>query len=313
MTMHETLWYSWAMPSSVRNVWLSADEWTDWTKLALFASDSGDGRQIGDVSTDSDSPYRSPRGMARIRSGIALKLPELGWVSGWGKLAVMVDLPGKAAIAAGIALGRSGVRPVMCINCSSDTDELVDMSLVKRALVSAAHRPSVWRSNEKGVAFLLDSRRFGVKVEPPRHSELDWIDDMVRRLEGYAPSPRVAHIRGPAVRTMQFDNRWTLYDTDLPDHVALAKAGIDSVVVLQEGQRLNADVSSIVAKYQDAGVVVGIADTEKCAISPAVRQKRSWFMKLADAVRGGVDFNFNRRADGSYGRRVPVPPEPSHG
>ena len=265
MTAPATLWYSSVMPSSVRKVWLGDDEWTDWTKLALFASDSGDGRQIGDIPADPDA-------------GATLKLPEVGWVSGWGKLAVIVDLPGPSAIAAGIALGCGGIRPVTCINCSSDTDELIDMSASKGALVSAAHRYSVWRSNEKGVAFIVDSRRLGANIEP---------------------SPR------------QFDNRWALYETDLPDQAALAKQGIASVVVLQEGEELNEDLASIVTTYQDAGLIVGIADVKRRAISPAKHHKRGWLTKLADAFMGGVDFK--RRADGGYGRRVPVPPEPSHG
>ena len=94
-------------------------------------------------------------------------------------------------------------------------------------------------------------------------------------------------------------------------HRALVQADAPRCLELLEGEELNEDLASIVTTYQDAGLIVGIADVKRRAISPAKHHKRGWLTKLADAFMGGVDFK--RRADGGYGRRVPVPPEPSHG
>src|SRR5262249_36092933 len=109
----------------------------------------------------------------------------------------------------------------------------------------------------------------------------------------------------------QFDNRWTLFVDDFPSAEQLRAAKIERIVVVQRSLEVEPDVLAIARTYQRAGLGVRIAEVENKSLFEIPGRPRGWLRTTFDLLARG--WHLRRRADGSYGLRVPIPPEPSHG
>jgi hypothetical protein len=194
------------------------------------------------------------------------------------RAAVMIDLPGERAIALALALGRRGVRPVLAINACSEYAELVPMGGVLDLLAQGARFASAFPSGPNvAPAFVLDARRAGDGREP---------------------------------RPGSFDNRWALFDGDLPTASHLRGAGLERVIVVQEGNATLGDLESFLVRYARGGLEVLLHDvTRPDPLAPMKLEHRGWLAEIVARVRRRA--SYPRRWDGSFGRRVPMPP--SHG
>jgi hypothetical protein len=192
---------------------------------------------------------------------------------------VIIDLPGADAVASALALSHHGFRPILSINATSAPDEVIDMRAVLDLLAEAARFPSSFPSGPQArFAFILDSRRDGPQ-------------------EPFAPG--------------LFDNRWTLFPSDLPSAKHFENANIERVVIVQEGTEMKDDLAAIAWEYRRGGVEVCVADPADDSRAPWTLEPPSWLSSVAGRLRRR--FQFRRRWDGSYGHRIPIPPEPSHG
>ena len=193
--------------------------------------------------------------------------------------AVIVDLPGARAIALALALGRRGLRPVLAINACSEEGELVPMAEVKDLLAEGARFASAFPNGNVLPAFILDARRTGDGREPPPGA---------------------------------FDNRWALFDGDLPSAEELRANGVSRVVVVQDGKEIHGDLASILRGYAREGLELLLHDpTTPGVVGPIQLEARGWLAELWGRLARRS--TYKRRWDGSFGRRVPIPPEPSHG
>lgn len=250
--------------TSIYDVWRGKDHpWVGWFKPALF-----DGLADGTVLASEDEPYRS-----ELPPGSEL---DTSWVP--EDAAVLIDVPGEAAVSWALALGRKGLRPVFAINTSSAPSELVPMDAVKVALAAGARFGACFPTGPGLMpAFVLDSRRPGDRGSLPGC----------------------------------FDNRWTLFASDLPSGADLLGARVRRVVLVRQGEVLG-DVEEVLREYQRQGLELLCLDVDATlGLARMTLRERGWFGRAIANIRRRV--SLTRRADGSYGHRVPIAPFPSHG
>lgn len=208
--------------------WAADPVWSRWAKPVLFA-------------------HLSDQVIARALTESALEhiSADVGGVSrATGTTAVIVDLPGAASVAAGLALAELGYRPVPLYNSAPvmlpevsepspglAANEMpmlgpratVDMYPIVRLLIQVA-RGRVLRtiSPLAPPAFLLDSRRRGIGAIP---------------------------------RPGDFDNRSISLPTDFPSANFMLASRIRDAIVIQE--QLGApqqDLAHTLRRWQDAGI-----------------------------------------------------------
>lgn len=203
---------------------------------------------------------------------------DASWL-GVGRFAVIVDLPGPDAVEVGLGLGHLGFRPVLAINATSAEREVIDMEPVLAMIAEGARfRSSFSAPKDAPPAFILDARREGPESKP-------------------APG--------------KFDNRWTVFPTDLPSPEHLKSEQIDAVVIIAEGMLVKDDILAVAWTYEREGVEVRVANVNGHTLGALPSARPGWFSFTVGHIRRR--FAFRRRWDGSYGHRVPIPPEPSHG
>ncbi len=253
----------------VQDVWVGAeDAWRPWVKQALFSTLMPRSRgPLGDTALPSVESVAAPEESP-------WKWGELDWLES-ERSAMIVDLAGAYAVRMGLALGQRGFRPVLAINTTSSTREIIEMKAVLRWLRRGAQLRSAF-SARAGAApvFILDSRRAGRKRPLPS----------------------------------SYDNRWTLFASDLPSAEHLRRERIDSVTVVQDGVRLARDLRAIAGAYQRSGLEVRIADLESERLVRLTEQRQGWLGFVLDQIARRL--SGRRRRDGTYGKVVP---EPSHG
>jgi hypothetical protein len=232
-----------------------ASPWSAWVKPVLFA-------QMKQPSTRGD--------------GSELSEPDVSWAPLAGKGSVLVvDLEGAASVAAGIALARRGYRPVPLFNGVHDSNALIDVEPIVRALEAGAgalHEMAL--ASDAPPAFLLDARR--------------------RR---GSPS-------GPG----RFDNRWIVFPQDFPSGTLLLSHRLrDAVVWTGADARPEDDLVHVLRRWQDAGLKIrhqrsGSAGPAELAVPRPSRFRSASYRVLALLGLG-------RAAVGGFGTRIPVPPE----
>ncbi|NLD58975.1 MAG: hypothetical protein GX647_04895 [Clostridiales bacterium] len=216
--------------------------WTAWAKPVLFAK-----------------PPRYEVG--------ALNLPEIDYApradSG---TALIVDLPGETGVLEGLALAKSGFRPVPLYNGVYDPDHramLVNVSGVAAALFRGAEMlPEL--PPDAPPAFLLDANR----------------------------------MRGLGKEPGKYDNRWCVFPQDMPSAAALMKSGIRRVVV--RAASVQNDLAHILRRYQEAGISLALRDGGERAITAA---RPSGFKSLFYRVRALA--GLSRNAAGGFGSWIP--------
>lgn len=228
--------------------------WTPWAKPVLFANLS---RVVGDpVPVDS---WRSV---------------DVGQVPpARGATAVVVDLPGKQSVLAGLALADRGYRPVPLYNVNVGPNAVIDAGEIAGALRSGAEELRQMRiAPDAPPAFLLDSRR----MRPIR-----------------TPAPG------------KFDNRWIVMPQDFPSATMLMSRGIAEVLVLREDESpARGDLAHVLLRWRRAGMsILGVdvkagSRARELTIEPPSLFRRAWYRLIALA---GL-----RRANvGGFGAQIP--------
>jgi hypothetical protein len=172
------------------------------------------------------------------------------------------------------------MRPVFAVNACSASGDLIPMDSVTVALSAGARFARAFPSGPSvAPAIVLDARRDGA---------------------------------GRSVARGCFDNRWAVFGGDLPAAADLRNAGLIRVVLVQQGAEPLGDVEAVLKAYQAGGLELLLRVTrEPGPVVPLKLVERGWLAGVIGSVRRHL--SVRRRWDGSFGRRVPVPPAPSHG
>ncbi len=197
--------------------------------------------------------------------------------------AVIVDLPGTAGLSVGMALARSGFRPVPVYNACpfevSNSDELqaepawsvVDLLPTMRALsASAKTLATLTLEDSSPPAFLLDTNRRGTLTSPPP----GW-----------------------------FDNRSFLSETDLPSAAFLGTQGIDRVILIQSEDSIQPDLRPILLTLQQDGIAI-----ERQAPWAEWKPMPTWVKRPMFLARAWYllkqRFGYRRNQEGEFGEAV---------
>ena len=238
-------------PEEIYAVWApGTSPWSAWAKPVLFTV------------------------LNRVTAPPELVLPEdLPWVRGEAArtTAVVVDLPGEAAVLAGLALARQGYQPVPLFNGCLAPGMVVDVTPLAAALLAGSGVLRQQRiSRDAPPAFLLDSRRQTGKelVLPGR-----------------------------------FDNRWAVVPQDMPSGNHLRAAGIGAVLV--RAAKIQEDLTHILCRYQEAGLVLSqvvddLRQAQPLAVTAPFGFRSFWY-------RLGVFAGLRRNSAGGFGAVVPQP------
>lgn len=232
------------------------DEWALWAKPVLFS--------LMDELKSDEPPPTAPA-------------VDIGWAPGPDRNnAIVVELPGVAAVAAGLLLARRGYRPVPLFNATSGPNALLDVATIARHLqLSASLLATLPLSAEAPPCFLLDSER----MRPPRKP-------------------------GPGV----FDNRWIVFPQDFPSATRLRARGIEDVIVAMKNTLTPAeDLSHVLLRWQQGGIRIHAVDVDVAEATPAAieikppsRFRRAWY-------RLGAISHLHRSSTGGFGAFIPYP------
>ena len=242
-------------------VWTPEDSpWSPWTKAVLFSF-------LPDEASDLPTPPLARRWRADLAADTAL----------------LVEAPGAEGIELGIALARSGYRPIPLYNacphspldelCRNDAPTVVDSAAIARALADeTATLRSIPLPPAAPPAFLLDADRLGEWFSPPP----GW-----------------------------FDNRSTVRETDVPSAEFLRSRGIRQVVVVRPEAKLPRDLRVVLQRWQEGGLIlsaqVPVARWDpQLLVLPQPSLLARWWDRTLVALR------CRPRRDGSFGRTVPA-------
>lgn len=244
------LFERWAPPGAL---------WSRWAKPMLFAEWPG---ELFPAAAAEDLP--------------PLELPRAD------RQAVVVDLPGAAAVKTGLALAQIGYRPVPLFNGApgpsgqASVAAVIDVGPLVRALADGATRlETLALTPEARPAFLLDSRR---------------------------QAPELAPLPG------RFDNRWLVFPQDFPSANCLRSQRLEQVLLLQSAGREQpaADLAHVLRRWQEGGLKLFVQDA---ALGPVPRRlavgrpsgfRALWYRALAM-------LRMRRNSAGGFGSIVPQP------
>ena len=198
--------------------------------------------------------------------------------------AFVVDMPGERSVEIGMALAKTGYRPVPLFNTAYHQLAIVPVyPILKRLQDGADELQGLAIPPDAPPAFLLDAKR----LEP-----------------GVPPQPG------------QFDNRWAVFPQDFPSANFLLSNNIRRAVVLQE-DRLNGtpriDLAHVLLRWQEAGLEIYVQDPDG-GMSPRPVQvaKPSSFRSLF--YRALTVAGLRRSSAGGFGSVIPIPSSSgSHG
>lgn len=203
--------------------------WTAWAKPVLFS-------QLRSLGVQ-------PRPVPEFRG----RLPRFG-----ADTALVVDVEGRDAVAAGLALAGLGWRPVPLFNATMAPKAIVDMVPVMEALLAGAEELEAAQVRPHAPpAFLLDSRR----------------------MNGL---PRPGH----------YDNRSLVLPQDLPSATMLLTHGIREVVLVQPAPGTpRKDLSHVLLRWQQAGLALRWEGTggevARLSIDPPSWFRNAWYAMIA--------------------------------
>jgi hypothetical protein len=215
--------------------------------------------------------------------------PDMAWAAvADGSKAIVVDLPGRASVAAGMMLAAMGYRPVALFNAIPDADEWPirsDASEITPALVDV--RPIV-------IALTQSTRALAMLLLAPDAPPAFLLD--ANRRGG-------ASIRRPGC----FDNRSVSLPTDFPSANLFLSRGIRGVIVVQPtGRQPQVDLAHTLRRWQEAGVQIFINPLDETGGPFPITFNRPSGFKL-------LWYNFlatiglKRSPFGGFGGRLPSP------
>jgi hypothetical protein len=236
--------------------WAPADSpWSDWAKPALFATSPTD-------------PPASVEVIAPLDSDDLRHLPEPR-----ERTAIVLDIPGRRAVRAALALANRGYRPVPLFNTTYGARSVVDVLGIVHALMTAGETLEQMRIDaDAPPVFLLDSGRLP---------------------------------RGSAPEEGKFDNRWMVFPQDFPSATMLLRRGIGRALIVQDGDRVRDDLAHVVLRWQQAGITLSTTDTgpgervRPLLVSKPRLYRRAWYRVLAM-------LGLRRSNVGGFGSVVPI-------
>lgn len=258
--------------SQLFDVWAPGDSvWSRWAKPALFA---------GGAPVLAAQPVTPVTPMMPVHSTDPQAVSyDPAALDPW--TAFLVDLPGERSVEIGMALARTGYRPVPLFNTAYHQFAIVPVyPILKRLRDSADELQGLAIPPDAPPVFLLDAKR----LEP-----------------GTPPQPG------------KFDNRWAVFPQDFPSANFLLSHNIRRVVLLQE-ERLQGtprlDLAHVLLRWQEAGVELYVQDPDG-GMSPRPIQvaKPSAFRSLF--YRALTLSGLRRSSAGGFGSVIPVPSQSS--
>lgn len=228
--------------------------WSLWAKPVLFVG-------LGSASPTTTMPPAQAVDVSRF--------PEPR-----DRMAIVIDLPGRAGADLGLALARIGYRPVPLYNCCSSASAVVDVAPIEQVLRAGAEElPHLRIRDDAPPVFLLDANR----------------------------------MQGPAPLPGRFDNRWLVFPQDFPSASYLRSRGIGRVLLVQEKEAApREDLAHVLRRWQLGGIEL-MAATPAGADHPRPLQvaapslfRRAWY-------RVAATMGLRRSNVGGFGAIVPIP------
>ena len=196
------------------------------------------------------------------------------------RTAIIVDLPGAASVATGIALAKRGYRPVPLFNTSDGPSPVVKVDSIALALQLGAPAIADARiAADAPPAFLLDARRMSPAVLP-----------------------------GPG----KFDNRWMAFPQDFPSGTYLRAAGIGEVLLIGDDAAARQDLAHVLLRWQQAGIRIVAAPATRgerpreLVIREPSLFRRAWYRLVALS-------GLRRNDAGGFGAIIPIASSASYG
>ncbi|MES1243181.1 MAG: hypothetical protein ABUT39_16330 [Acidobacteriota bacterium] len=262
--------------SQLFEVWAPEDSvWSRWAKPALFAG----GPQVLEPAVSAPAmpamPVHPVDPVAPPGSGSYSQAPFDPWT------AFVVDMPGERSVEIGMALARTGYRPVPLFNTAYHQFAIVPVyPILKRLRDGAEELQGLAIPSDAPPVFLLDAKR----LEP-----------------GAPPEPG------------KFDNRWAVFPQDFPSANFLLSNNVRRVVLLQEERLQGAprtDLAHVLLRWQEAGVEIYAQDPDG-TMSPRPVQvaKPSAFRSLF--YRALTLSGLRRSSAGGFGSVIPIPSQAS--
>lgn len=237
---------------SIYRLWAPDDAlWTQWAKPVLFSRD---------LCLAPEKP----------------QVPGVKWAPyGDGRTAVFVDLPGRRGVEEGLALAKTGYRPVPLYNGVYGAGKwtmAVDVTAVAEILYqSAEYLGSLNLRPDAPPAFLLDAAR----------------------------------MKGPVRQPGGYDNRWCVFPQDVPSAGFLTDHGISCIYV--RANEIQNDLAHILLRYQQKGIrIYQVRDNSRPRELTVVRPSlfKSFLYRFCTTV------GLTRNAAGGFGGMVPELPSP---
>lgn len=258
MTVRDELFAAWAPVVSL---------WSAWAKPVCFAH------------IDASLPAAAPLP--------PVALPPLPPAD--GRVAVVVDLPAAASVAAAVPLARLGYRPVPGYNAVPGPWHF---DRTTRRLAADPHVVVDLRPVAEGLrAYAVDPRAAALPPTAPPAFLLD--------------ADRRTGRPGVAVGPGTFDNRSVSLPTDFPSAARLRSAGVERVVLVQAtGADPAADLAHTLRRWQTAGLELSLARPDGPPVPIDVHRPR-WFGFLWH--RALTVARLRRGALGGFGGVLPSP------
>ena len=239
------------------DIWAPADVvWSAWVKPVLFA------QQI--------MPRTGMSSPDEWRNVDAAWAPEPH-----DNAALVVDLPGRQSLLAGLALAARGYRPVPLYNACCSHSAVVPMEPILDLIARAApYLAGLFLPDDAPPAFLLDADR----------------------------------LRGTATpRPGLFDNRWLVFPQDFPSANFLRSHAVESVLLVQaQPDQPQSDLAHVLLRWQQAGLPLRVVTPVPGAAPQPLSVRRPrlfrWMWHRALASLG-----LRRNSAGGFGAVVPMP------
>lgn len=237
-------------------IWAPDDAlWAQWVKPVLFMKE----------------PYIN---------NLEMNIPDIEWITDYDlNTMIIIDLPAENGVFEGLALAKSGYRPVPLyngVNGSNEDSMLVDVRNIVKALY-------------KGGDILASCR---IHPEAPPVMLLD-----SNRMEGGIIIPGM------------YDNRWCVFPQDMPSASFLQKQRIYKIIVRSD--IIRNDLAHILRRYQEGGIkIYKCRDGKTVESSPSIvkpSKYKSW------SYRFKVMSGLTRNAAGGFGGTIPDPMESGTG
>ena len=237
--------------------WAPADSpWSPWVKPVLFAA----GPATLPAAYDTE-PWRN------------MSVPHLPRVE--QRLALVLDLPGVAAMDVGLVAAHQGYRPIPLFNAVTGVNPVIDLASIRQRLIcDATNMAELPLPMEAPPCFLLDSRRPGA---------------------------------GPYIAPGYFDNRWVALPQDFPSARFLQSQDITGVCLInQKGQTPLPDLAHVLHGWQKDGLPISQLGLETGQPPQPITVSRPsnfgaiWYHWLAL-------LGLRRHAAGGFGSTIPMP------